>query len=68
MKYDNEKIIHSRSMRDFLLANGGVLKKTKADLKEPGREIYIFQADTIKDVIGQYKSLSTGGQSHGSKN
>lgn len=42
-------------MRDFLLDNGGVLLKTKKDLKNKNREIYIFAYDTIKDVIGKYK-------------
>lgn len=55
MKYENEKIIHCRRMRDFLLDNGGVLLKTKKDLKNKNREIYIFAYDTIKDVIGKYK-------------
>lgn len=59
-RFSNEKIIHHRSMRDFLLANGGILKKTRPDLKEPGREIYIFQADSVRDIIGQYKPAGGG--------
>lgn len=53
-KYDNEKIIHSRSLRDFLLSKGATLKKTKKDLKKPGFEIYIFQADSAQPFFAEY--------------
>lgn len=55
MKYHDQKIIHRRSMRDFLLENGGVLIKTKKDLKNPKRDIYIFKYSSIKDIIGNYR-------------
>lgn len=53
--YENEKIIHNRSMRDYLVKHGGVLLKTKIDLCDRSREIYIFKKDSIADIIGNYK-------------
>lgn len=55
MKYKNQKIIHRKSMRDFLIANGGKLIKTRVDLKNPKHDIYIFEYSTIKDIIGDYR-------------
>jgi hypothetical protein len=42
-------------MRDFLVENGGELKKTKTDMKDPNREIYIFRASTINGLMGKYQ-------------
>lgn len=58
----NEKIIHTRSMRDFLLSRGGILKKTKTDLCNPSREIYIFNESSVADHIGDYPGAPKGGQ------
>lgn len=52
---NSEKIIHSRGMRDYLLKNGGILKKTKKDLKNHDREIYIFDKDSVVDLMDGYK-------------
>lgn len=54
MKYDNEKIIHSRSMRDFLVAHGGVLLREKQDLKNKKFKIYIFKEDSINNIMRSY--------------
>lgn len=51
----SEKIIHSRGMRDYLLKNGGILKKTKKDLKNQEREIYIFDKDSVVNLMDGYK-------------
>lgn len=55
MKYKNEKIIFNRKMRDFLIENGGILLKTKSDLKDRKRDIYIFRADSVEGKMKYYK-------------
>jgi len=42
-------------MCEYLLANGGKLLKTKRDLKDITRKIYIFEASSIEGIIGGYK-------------
>ena len=58
MKYENEKIVHGVGMKDYLIANGGVLKKVKKDLVNPAKNIYIFDAISISGKMEGYR----GGQ------
>lgn len=60
LKFDNEKIVHSRALRDFLISNGAILKKTKMDLKNPNFEIYIFQEDSIGNLLEEYMESRKG--------
>lgn len=61
--FENEKIVHNRSMRDYLVKNGGVLLKTKKDLRDKSREIYIFRADSVNELMAKYVSAKNiGGQ------
>jgi hypothetical protein len=52
--YKNEKIIHHKAMRDWLVQNGGVLLKTKPDLLDNKKDIYIFKEDSISELMGKY--------------
>lgn len=50
-------------MRDFLVANGGILKKTKKDLRNEKKEIYIFKESSVSPIMGAYEhSLDKGEQ------
>lgn len=53
--YENEKIVHSPKMVEYLLEHGGKLLKTKRDLKDVTRKIYIFDAKSIDGIIGNYR-------------
>lgn len=55
MAYKGEKIVHSPRMCEYLLEHGGKLLKTKRDLKDMTRKIYIFDEKSISGIIGGYK-------------
>lgn len=55
MAFKGEKIVHSPRMCEYLLANGGKLLKTKRDLKDITRKIYIFDSKSIEGIIGGYR-------------
>jgi len=55
-RFYDEKIIHSPRMRDWLISQGGLLLKTKTDLVNPKKEIYIFLESSISEIIGKYTS------------
>jgi len=42
-------------MCEYLLEHGGKLLKTKRDLKDITRKIYIFDEKSISGIIGGYK-------------
>lgn len=53
-----KKIIHSQRMAGYLMLKGFVLLEIKANLKDKGRNIYLFnESDELNNALDKYNEF-----------